>query len=148
MKVSKLPGFAQFIRFAVTIFRREPWWAEFWSALVAMAWALLSYGSMEPLRTWPAMAILTGLAGDQFWHLLGFGLGLCQMVFLLFDRRWMRWGAAVALCWFWGVLTVGVWTAMPWTPTVATYAGWCGINCFSILRLLRDYHGLQERAHV
>ncbi len=124
-------------RVVSAMLRREPWWAEFWSALTALAWAGLSVASVSELRDWPSMRVLTEIGGDRFWHVVGFGSGLSQLLFLLWDQRWLRWGAAVVLCWFWGVLTVGVWQAVPWAPGVAVYAGWCGINMFSILRLLR-----------
>ena len=85
------------------------------------------------------MRILTQLGTDRFWHMAGVLLGAAQVTFLLWDKRWLRWGAAFMICWFWGVLTVGVWQAVPWSPAVAVYAGWCGINIFSILRLLRPF---------
>lgn len=116
---------------------REPWWAEFWSAATAVIWAGLSYSSVERLRDWPSMQVLIEIGDDRFWHGLGFGLGLFQLLALLCDRRWLRWLAALLLGWFWGVLTLGVWAATPWSPAVAVYAGWCGINVFSTLRLLR-----------
>ena len=131
--------FEPLLRGVATTFRREPWWAEFWSAMTAVWWSALSFASMDPLRGWPSMRVLSELGGDRFWHLVGVGLGGAQMVFLLCDHRWLRWVAAVALCYFWGVLTLGVWAATPWAPSTAIYAGWCGINVFSILRLLRHY---------
>ena len=124
---------------AAAIFQREPWWAEFWSAITAVVWAGLSYASVEDLRDWPSMRVLAELGDDRFWHLIGFGLGASQLVFLLCNQRWFRWGAAIALGWFWAVLTLGVWAAVPWAPGVAVYAGWCGINVFSVLRLMRHY---------
>ena len=128
------------VRRAAQVFRREPWWAEFWSALTAIAWAGLSYFSMQDLAVWPSMQVLLRIGGDQFWHQIGFGLGVIQVVVLAADHRWLRWGTAIAMCWFWAVLTLGVWVAVPWAPGVVVYAGWCGINVFSILRLVR-HHG-------
>ena len=122
------------------IVRREPWWAEFWSAMTAMSWAVMAYANAEGLAAWPSMQVLLRIGGDQFWHLAGLGLGLAQAVSLVSDHRWLRWGAAIAMGWFWAVLTLGIWVAVPWAPGAAVYAGWCGINLFSILRLVR-YHG-------
>lgn len=133
-------AFDGLVRSATAIFHREPWWAEFWSALTAVLWSLLSFASMGALGYWPSMRVLTELGGDRFWHVTGVAMGTMQLLFLLWDQRWLRWGAAVGLCWFWGVLTLGVWVATPWAPAVAVYASWCGINLFSILRLLR-HHG-------
>ena len=126
-------------RHARAMFRREPWWAEFWSAAVAIAWSLLSVVGADPLRDWPSMRLLSELGGDRFWHVAALGLGSAQLVFLVLDERWLRGGTAIAMGGFWGVLTVGVWAALPWAPGVAVYAGWCGINLFSITRLLRHY---------
>ena len=116
---------------------REPWWAEFWSAATAALWAGLSYSSVERLEDWPSMQVLVEIGDDRFWHRLGFGLGFVQLVALACNGRWLRWGSALTQGWFWGVLTLGVWAATPWSPAVAVYAGWCGINVFSALRLLR-----------
>lgn len=128
--------FRNLVPHASVILRREPWWAEFWSALTTLAWVGLSYASTEQLAVWPSMQVLLRIGDDRFWHLVGLGLGLAQLLFLLCNRRWLRWGAAIFLCWFWAVLTLGVWVAVPWAPGVAVYAGWCGVNVFSILRHL------------
>ena len=119
------------------LFQREPWWAEFWSGVTAVLWAGLSWGSVERLGQWPSMRVLIELAADRSWHIAGLVLGGTQLICLLLDRRWPRWIAAFAMCWFWSVLAVGVWAALPWAPGVAVYAGWCGINMLCIVRLLR-----------
>jgi len=126
-------------RAGTALFRREPWWAEAWSALTALAWSAMSWGSMENVAVWPSMQVLLRLGDDRTWHLLAGSLGLAQLAFLAMDRRWLRWAGAVAGCWFWAVLTVGIWVAVPGAPSAAVYAGWCGINAFSILRLLRRH---------
>ena len=129
------------------VLRREPWWAEFWSAATAIGWAATSFGAARDMGDWPSMQVLLRLGGEGFWNLAGMGLGLAQVVFLLMDRRWLRWAAAVLMCWFWAVLTVGVWAAVPGSPGVAVYAGWCGINVFSILRLVRAPGGPNGGPH-
>ena len=134
MKVFRL-----FLQSFGEVFAREPWWAEFWSAITAVIWAGLSYVSVEGFRDWPSMRVLAELGDDRVWHVIGFSLGALQFLFLLFNHRWLRWAAAISLGWFWAVLTLGVWVAVPWAPGVAVYAGWCGINVFSVLRLLRHY---------
>lgn len=125
--------------YAANMFKKEPWWAEFWSAVTALSWASLSYNSIGALSDWPSMQVITKIGSDGFWHFSGLALGLAQLSFLLTNSRWLRWGAAIALSWFWAVLTIGVWVATPWAPGVVVYAGWCGINIFSILRLLRAH---------
>lgn len=121
------------------LLRREPWWAEFWSAITALAWAGLGWDTVWDLDAWPSMQVLLQLGGDRFWHAAAAALGVAQLLFLALDSRWLRWAAAVAGGWFWAVLTLGVWVAVPWAPAVAVYAGWCGINTFSVLRLLRRH---------
>jgi hypothetical protein len=116
---------------------REPWCAEFWSGTTALIWAMMTYSGLERFRDWPSMRVLCEIGNDHFWHLLGLGLGACQIAVLVSDRRWARWLVAVAQGWFWGVLTLAVWVATPWSPAVAIYAGWCAINVSSIMRLLR-----------
>ncbi len=126
------------------LLRREPWWAEFWSALTAIAWGALS-SLHDP---WPSMQVLLRLEDERFWHSAGMGLGVMQLVFLLSDHRLLRWVGAVALCWFWALLTVGVWAAVPGAPSVGVYAGWCAINATSICRLPRRIRPLPVPAQV
>ena len=129
--------FERTFRAVSRVFQREPWWAEFWSAATAIAWSAVSLADADAMGAWPSMLVLLQLGGDRFWHAMGMGLGVAQLAFLLLDQRWLRWSAAVAMCWFWAVLTLGVWAAVPGSPGGAVYAGWCGINLFSILRLTR-----------
>ena len=47
-------------------FFREPWWAEFWSAITALLWAGMTYASLEQMRDWPSMQLLgTGGQPDR-----------------------------------------------------------------------------------
>lgn len=133
-----MTGFRRAAQAVGLVLRREPWWAEFWSAATAMSWAAMAFGNMGE---WPSMQVLLRLGGEEFWHAAGMGLGVAQLVFLLGDWRALRWCGAVAMCWFWSVLTLGVWAAVPGSPGVAVYAGWVGANVFSILRLLRPDRG-------
>jgi hypothetical protein len=105
--------------------------------MTALAWSAMIRASLDRFQDWPSMRVLGEIGTDRFWHILGFGLGFCQISALALESRWGRWVTAVALGWFWGVLTLGVWIATPWSPAVAVYAGWCAINLFSIMRLLR-----------
>lgn len=119
---------------AVRLWRREPWWAEFWSGLTAIGWG---GACVAANGVWPSMAVLAQLGGQGFWEAAGLGLGFLQLALLLADARWLRWAGSAAMAWFWGVLTLGVWAAVPGAPGVAIYAGWCGINLYSSVRLLR-----------
>ena len=114
--------------------RREPWWAEFWSGMTAIGWGALGVAASG---VWPSMSVLAQLGGAAFWEQAALVLGAMQLAFLVVDKRWLRWVGAAALAWFWAVLTLGIWAAVPGTPGVAVYAGWCGINLYSSVRLLR-----------
>lgn len=119
------------------VFWRSPWAAELASASTAVLWAVLSLVAPGDMEAWPSMHVLLRLAPDGVWQAAGLVLGVSQLVFLVGDWRWARWGMALAMGWFWALLTLGVWVAVPWAPAAAVYAGWCGINLFSVARLLR-----------
>ena len=93
-------GLGHLARTTKQAFQREPWWAEFWSAVTAIGWAVVSWTSPDALGAWPSMQVLLRVGGEQFWQLAGFGLGVGQLWFLVADRRWLRWGVAVMMCWF------------------------------------------------
>jgi hypothetical protein len=133
-------GLRRLLETLLAMVKREPWWAEFWSATTAIVWSAFFVFSPGHFGLWPSMRVLTQIADSEAWHVMAAGLGLLQLGFLVCDRRWLRWVAALLVGWFWAILTVGEWAATPWAPSVAVYAGWCGVNVFSVLRLLR-YHG-------
>ena len=121
---------------AALLWRREPWWAELWSGLTAVGWGATGVAATG---VWPSMAVLARLGGVGFWEAAGLGLGCVQLALLAADARWLRWAGEAGMAWFWGVLTLGVWVAVPGAPAVAVYAGWCGINLYSSVRLLRPH---------
>ena len=125
---------------AVAVFKREPWWAEFWSGTTAIMWGILSIFSTYNRQTWPASIMMEDFGGEMLWNATALIMGVVQIGFLIADHRWLRWTGALVMCWFWAVLTLAVVRIVPGSPTIAVYIGWCGINCFSILRLLR-HHG-------
>lgn len=114
----------------------EPWMAEFWSALVATSWALLTYYTPGDMTRWQTMRVLLELAPEEFWTTAPIILGTLQMAALMIDWRPGRWLATVLMAWFWSVVALGVWHGVPWAPTVVFVAGWGGVNAFSVLRLL------------
>ena len=119
------------------VFWRSPWAAELGCALAAMLWAVLSWAGPRDMEAWPSMLFLLRLAPDEFWQAAGLSLGFWQAAFLVLDCRWGRWALALALGWFWSLLTLGVWIATPWAPGAAAYGGWAVVSVFSVLRLLR-----------
>lgn len=119
------------------VFSRSPWAADLGSAMTALTWSLMFTLAPKDMTDWESMRLLETLATQDAWQAMAMVLSVVQLVATIMNYRWLRWGAALVAAWFWGVLTLGVWSATPWNPAVAAYAGWCGINLFSILRLLR-----------
>ncbi len=127
--------FKQLARELAISLRGDVWWAELWSGMTALCWALFSLRYQHELA--PSMQMPVRLGDAGIWQLLSFALGSAQLFILILNHKWLRWAAAMLMGWFWGVLTLGVWTTGPWAPGVVVYAGWCGINVFSILRQLQ-----------
>jgi hypothetical protein len=121
------------------IFEREPWWAEWWSAVVVSCYTAASVFAPSEVDARPAFEVLYEVGTPFFWEVTGLILGISQMVALLADWRRMRWGMAIFLCIWWGVHSVAVYSADPHARIVIFYLAFTGINLFSILRLLKRY---------
>ncbi len=83
------------------------------------------------------MKVLLRIAPQEAWQALALVIGFAQFGFMLLNHRPMRWVMAGVAAWFWGSMAFGVWVATPWNPAAVAYAGWCGLNAFSIIRLMR-----------
>ena len=116
-------------------FRREPWVAEMASAVAILLWAALSSLGFSDIGGVRSMPALIGLAGPWFWHAAALALGVGQIVVLLLDQRWLRWVVAMLIGWLWGSLSAGFWLATPWAAAAAPFAGFCGANAFSVVRI-------------
>lgn len=127
----------EFIEHLRRVFDKTPWYAELASAVTAIVWSLVAWVSPDDMNTWRSMGFLVRLATDDHIQSIGLFLGAAQFIALISNRRWRRWVASLLMCWFWSLLTVSVWVAVPWAPEVAVYAGWVAVNVCSIMRLLR-----------
>jgi hypothetical protein len=112
---------------------REIWWAEFWSCLGALAWGVLLRLYAQELRGYPSLWLVLEMWPVDSWAILSICLSLLQLTALLLNRKELRWGRCLLLCSLWGVLTSGVWAALP--PLAVPYGVLCGINMYSVLRL-------------
>jgi signal transduction histidine kinase len=127
----------RFARYLSTIYLREPWWAEFWSGLIGIAWGVTFFLSGADVFDRPFLILLGQISETTIWAWFCLSVGLCQLIFLLLDVRAMRWISAFIMSWFPCVVVISFLIDTPVTPTVAVYGGWAGINLFSIFRLLR-----------
>lgn len=124
-------------KYFVTVFRREPWWVEFLSAIVIIGWVLLNFTTSEKLAGDRNFFLITKIAPQQFWLMLGFSLGLSQAILCLLNHMVGRWVLACLCAWWWLFLVCGVFLAT--TPVVppglATYGGYALANLLSVVRI-------------
>jgi hypothetical protein len=123
--------------YLISIFRREPWWAEFWSASFAIGWAAVFFCTKADTFGQSALWFLSRAHGGAGWACYSLFAGLAQMTFLLWNRRLLRWCAAIVMGWFPWMIALSLALEPQITPSIAVYGGWAGINTFSVLRLLR-----------
>lgn len=121
------------------IFEREPWWAEWWSAVVVTSYTAVSVFNPSEVDQREAFKVLVEVGTPFFWEVTGLICGIHQMVSLLAEWRRMRWLAAILLCIWWGVHTVAVYVADPHARITLFYLAFTGINLFSILRLQKRF---------
>ena len=122
----------------VVIFRREPWWAEFWSAIGALTWA--AWSSLAPVGPdqIAAFRIVTRLADEGVWQVTGALLGTMQVVALVAGSRPWRRGACFLASWWWMFLLLAIALVNSSVPSLALYAVMASINLYSLVRLRRE----------
>lgn len=122
-----------------TVFDREPWWAEFWSAIACIGWSVISISSNQSLSDRPALAILSMIAVPKFWEITGFFIGFFQFSALITGCHFGRRSAAFVAGWWWFFLTLSITLLDPAAPSIALYAVFGAINIFSMLKLAGRY---------
>lgn len=117
-----------------TILRREHWWAEFWSAVVAMIWAILSM--MQPNGA-ESMSyyLLFASAPKAVMEAVGMSVFILQLAGLIGTSTALRWCAAALASWFYGLIFLSFYSAGVSIPTAAPWLGYIGINTFVLFRL-------------
>lgn len=128
----------QFSHHLRLVFKREPWWAEFWSSCASLGWGSIVFFSHTDVVDRVAFEKLGLLADDAFWAGTGLLVGSVQLLALLSARRQCRWGAAFMSCWWWSFLSFAI-ISMDITPGIALYTVFAAINCFSLIRLARPH---------
>lgn len=121
------------------ILSREPWWAEFWSAVASLFWVILSMYNEGATDKYYLYFQLSLLVNPQFWEFTGLLIGLFQMAALLLSSKKLRWAAAFLASWWWIFLSVSLFVNFATAPSLALYAVFACINLFSMIRLARIY---------
>lgn len=119
------------------VFARSPWASELWSSITVISWGAAVISAPPEVAEWPPISYLVQAMPYQYWGTKAIILGGLQFTALVTDARWCRWVMSLIMAYFWTILTLAVVASVPWLPGVAVYAGWAGINLFSVFRLLR-----------
>ena len=120
------------------VYLREPWWAEFWSGVMGVGWAIALYfgdGSLKesaPNTFSPLILIASG----RFWGWYCLVFGTAQIVALILNYKSARWVCAVGMSWFPCMSVMSMIMSESLVPHISVYGGWACINLFSAFRLL------------
>lgn len=120
-----------------TLIRREHWWAELWSAIVAFLWGTQNFLAAQDLQVLAAYRVLSASFPPLFMELLGLAIGLGQAAALLSSSVIARGMMAGVACWFYSVLLLSFLAAGIPPPGLAFCAGWVGVNMFAVARITR-----------
>ena len=131
--------FSRVADIARAIFRREPWWAEFWSGVASVGWCVISILAASTLESRPGLRYLVEIAPGTYWEVAGISLGALQILALLSNHTAARWVAAFLQAWWWCFITRSIMAYDAASPSVALYICFAGINLFSLARLPRRH---------
>lgn len=117
------------------VFQRDSWWAETWSGIAMIIWAVWDLKSVwTSLLDVPSLRSL-GVIDSGAWIGTGVALGLAQLLALSVDERRCRWiGSFIAAMW-WGILFWYRLATNSLDPSLALYAVMVGINLYGMTRL-------------
>lgn len=121
-------------------FTRPSWLSEVASGAVTFGWGVLALYATPRHVEWPSIDLMLQASDSSIWGVLGIVLGVGQMgVFRAIDRSWrkpwLRWSGAILVAWIWLAITISASRFGPWSPGIAAYAGWWGINVYLIFRI-------------
>jgi hypothetical protein len=130
---------SQIISYLSGVYLREPWWAEFWSGVIAIGWAIAFIADGEPLSISApnTFQVMEHIAPGPWWALFCVIAGIFQLGALLANARKARWAGAIIMGWFPLTAVVAMLMSSHLVPHIAVYGGWFGINLFSVFRLPR-----------
>jgi len=120
------------------VYLREPWWAEFWSGVMGIGWAIaLHFGDDTLSQSSPnTFSSLVQIASGRFWGWYCLVLGIAQIVSLALNYKPARWTCAAGMSWFPCMAVMSMLMSDSLVPHISVYGGWACINLFSVFRLL------------
>lgn len=123
----------------LVVFKREPWWAEFWSALACLSWGAYSMYLPTRMEMRYQLDVLTQLASGTFWEVTAMCLGTTQFIALIWNERLVRWAVALVASWWWSMHFVAFLAVDPQARTVVFFVIFALLNLLSVARLLKVY---------
>lgn len=117
--------------------KREPWWAELWSAIAVIAWTVASNNSTHLTYYHPANVQLELIRSKLFWEASGIAIGIFQLISVVNDKIIYRWTAALIVSWWWMFLVVAILKNDVNPPGLTLYFVFVAINLFSMIKLSR-----------
>ncbi len=110
----------------------EPWWAEFWSAVGAIAWCVASIGFSPGLERMPAFAFAVAMVPPWSVYVFGLLVPAAQLWAVRADQRHARVVLCAVMSWWWAMLFLGlaIWT--DFTPGMVLYAVMSLANAVSV----------------
>ena len=118
------------------LFLSGHWWAEFWSAIVAIGWGIWNFCDPTSLIGFSNYKIISSLGSERFWECTAMCVGTLQFVTLVWNQRWPRALGAFGSCYFYTFFTLGFLMATPVPFGWVFAAGYAGSNVFALLRLV------------
>ncbi len=124
------------IAFARQIWLREYWWAEFFSAIPLLGWAVWAMVSPGTVNARPAFVETFSIMPSRCWQLLSVVVAAAQFAGLFLDLRWLRATAAGAAAWVIGTMTLALWLSVPSSLLVYMLTP-VGVDLFALWRHIR-----------
>ena len=116
------------------ILQREHWWAEFWSAVVALMWAAMSL--WQPgIEGSPAYYALYASVPRAWMIGIGVAVSVVQIAGLIGNWATLRWVAAAMASWFYMMIFQSFLTDGYVLANIAPWLGYVGANIFVLCRL-------------
>jgi hypothetical protein len=125
----------QILHYIFNLIRRGHWWAEFWSALVAIGWGSASFVMNAEVRPIASNGVITSIMPGAAIELFALFVGAAQFITLVLDLRWPRAASAFFAGWFYGFIALGACASVGFYPNIIPFAGFVGINMFAVGRL-------------
>ncbi|QNT78173.1 hypothetical protein [Entomobacter blattae] len=130
--------FVFFKNLAKRLVQKEHWYAEFWSSIVFICYALWAKVDMpEAHREWPPDLGFTHVLPDTVWQGIMLVTGVGQLISLGVEKPFLRGFFSVLAFWLACWVTLNIYSfGYGFHPGLALSLGWAGVNVFAFSRSL------------